>query len=101
MGTIKTNAPSAMSAGLGSRASAAGMRRKGVGTFWIMRSVETSHQKAKTPILFFSGQKCDEGLKRQIERFAPASYVNKGSDPDPEQLIDRIDQLVAHLQTRS
>lgn len=73
----------------------------GIAAARLMRSVETSHQKAKTPILFFSGQKCDEGLKRQIERFAPASYVNKGSDPDPEQLIDRIDQLVAHLQTRS
>jgi CheY-like chemotaxis protein len=67
----------------------------------LIRSVEADHQKAKTPILFFSAQKCDEDLKRQIERFAPASYVNKGSDPDPEQLADRIDQLVAHLQTRS
>jgi hypothetical protein len=36
-----------------------------------------------------------------LEALAPASYVNKGSDADPEQLIERIDQLVIHLQNQN
>jgi hypothetical protein len=49
--------------------------------------------------VFFSARKCDEALKRQLELLAPASYVNKGSDGDPAQLIERIDQLISRLQT--
>jgi hypothetical protein len=56
-------------------------------------------QAGKTPIMFFSARKCDEALKRQLELLAPASYVNKGSDGDPAQLIERIDQLISRLQT--
>jgi CheY-like chemotaxis protein len=67
----------------------------------IIRTVETKCGVAKTPILFFSGRKCDDGFKRQLEALAPASYVNKGSDADPEQLIERIDQLVIHLQNQN
>lgn len=70
----------------------------GVTAARVMRTVEGTLGGAKTPILFFSAQKSDESLKRQLEVFAPASYVNKGSDADPLQLIERIDQLIAHLQ---
>ncbi len=66
----------------------------------VMRTVEGKHKVAKTPILFFSGRKCDEDFKRQLELFAPASYVNKCSGSDPGQLMERIDQLVTHLQNQ-
>jgi hypothetical protein len=65
-----------------------------------MRTVEGKYEVAKTPILFFSGRKCDEDLKRQLELFAPASYVNKASGADPGRLIERIEQLVTHLQNQ-
>lgn len=66
----------------------------------VMRTVEGKYEVAKTPILFFSGRKCDEDLKRQLELFAPASYVNKASRADPGRLIERIEQLVTHLQNQ-
>lgn len=64
----------------------------------LMRTVESKFGPSKTPILFFSAQKSDEHLKRQLELLAPARYVNKGSDGDPEQLIQRIGELIADLQ---
>lgn len=63
----------------------------------ILRSVEAKFRDAKTPILFFTAHQCDDELKRQFELFAPASYVSKGSDGDPAQLIDRIEQVVDQL----
>lgn len=69
----------------------------GVSAARILRSVEAKFEKGKALILFFSARKCDEDLKRQLELLAPASYVNKGSDGDPEQLIERIEQLINRL----
>ena len=66
----------------------------------IMRTVEGKFEMEKTPILFFSGQKCDENLKHQLELLAPASYVNKGSDADPETLVERVSHLISHLNTQ-
>ncbi len=63
----------------------------------IMRSIEQKYQVDPTPILFFSARKCDEELKRQMKMFLPASYVNKGASGEPEQLLERIDQLVTYL----
>jgi len=63
----------------------------------MMRAVEGQYGKAKVPILFFSAHKCDENLKRQISLFKPASYVNKGSDSDPEKLLERIDLLIGYF----
>ena len=63
----------------------------------IMRSIEQKYQASPTPILFFSARKCDDQLKRQIGMFLPASYVNKGSSDDPDQLLERIDRLATYL----
>ncbi len=71
----------------------------GVSAARILRSVEAKFRGKNTQILFFSARKCDETLKRQFDLLAPASYVNKGSDGDPAQLIERIDQLISRLQT--
>lgn len=69
----------------------------GVSAARVVRAIEPKFQAGKTPILFFSARKCDEALKHQLELLAPASYVNKGSDGDPEQLIERIEQLINRL----
>ena len=63
----------------------------------VMRSIEEKYQSVRIPILFFSAQKCDETLKRQLDLFIPASYVNKGNATDPAHLVERIDQLVTYL----
>lgn len=63
----------------------------------VMRSVEEKYQSVRVPILFFSAQKCNETLKRQLGMFAPASYVNKGNANDPVHLVERVDQLAAYL----
>ena len=61
----------------------------------IIRSYEEKEENAvKIPIVFFSAVKADEELKRQMELLAPAHYLNKGSDPDPRSLIDRIYKLL-------
>ncbi len=63
-----------------------------------MRAVEKKFEvNRKMPILFFSVQRCDEGLKKQLSQFAPASYINKGADASPEKLTHRVDQLIRHL----
>jgi CheY-like chemotaxis protein len=73
----------------------------GIGAARMMRSVEEKMKVKPTPILFFSGRKCDENLKSQLSLFAPASYVNKGGSEDPSDLAERIDQLVAHLLSKT
>lgn len=71
----------------------------GISAARLMRSIEEKAEARRTPILFFSGRKCDDHLKRQLGIFAPASYVNKGGSADPSDLADRVDRLVNHLLT--
>jgi CheY-like chemotaxis protein len=59
-----------------------------------LRAIEEKDGLTKAPIIFFSGVKADEGLRRQMELLAPANYVNKGSDPDPEHLVRRVQGLL-------
>jgi CheY-like chemotaxis protein len=59
-----------------------------------LRALEEKDSITKVPIIFFSGVKADEGLRRQMELLAPANYVNKGSDPDPEHLVHRVQGLL-------
>jgi CheY-like chemotaxis protein len=59
-----------------------------------LRAIEEKDSITKAPIIFFSGVKADEGLRRQMELLAPANYVNKGSDPDPEHLVHRVQGLL-------
>lgn len=63
----------------------------------LMRSVEAQNNSNKTPIMFFSAEKADENLRKQMENLEPANYVNKGSDPDPDKLIERVDSLISYL----
>lgn len=62
-----------------------------------IRAIETQNKIPASPIVFFSATKADESLKAQMELLSPASYVNKGNDPDPDQLAKRVEQLVGYL----
>ena len=53
------------------------------------------------PITFFSSLKADDNLRAQMEKLAPANYVNKGTDPDPDKLAERVEHLFSYfLQTK-
>jgi CheY-like chemotaxis protein len=62
-----------------------------------LRALEEKDSIIKVPIVFFSGVKADEGLRRQMELLTPANYVNKGSDPDPENLVKRVQGLLSFI----
>jgi len=59
-----------------------------------LRALEEKDSIIKVPIVFFSGIKADESFRRKMELLAPAHYVNKGSDPDPENLVKRVQGLL-------
>jgi len=63
----------------------------------IIRGLEEKYKITRVPLLFFSADKCDDSLKKQMALYSPAIYLNKGSDTDPEILLDRIDQLMAYI----
>jgi len=60
----------------------------------IIRSIESQHSIPRT---FFSAVKADEELRNQMETLAPANYVNKGSDPDPDKLAERVEKLLSYF----
>ncbi len=62
-----------------------------------LRALESQHNLTAVPFIFFSAVKADENLKTQMDLLAPASYMNKGADPDPGSLAKRVEQLVAYL----
>ena len=66
----------------------------------LMRSVEAQNNTKKTPIMFFSAEKADENLRKQMQNLEPANYVNKGSDPDPDKLASRVESLIAYLMEK-
>jgi CheY-like chemotaxis protein len=65
-----------------------------------LRALEEKEGIPKVPIVFFSAVKADEGLKKQMELLAPAHYMNKGSDPVPENLIKRVQGLLSFIAQR-
>jgi len=69
----------------------------GITTARIIRNLEEKFKKTRIPILFFSAHKCDDALKRQMTLYNPAVYLNKGSDSDPDILLERVDQLMSYI----
>ena len=65
-----------------------------------IRAIEAQHKVSATPIVFFSASKADDALKAQLELLSPASYMNKGSDPDPDKLAERVEQLAGYLMEK-
>jgi CheY-like chemotaxis protein len=62
-----------------------------------LRTLEVQNNVRKVPIVFFSSKKADEDLKRQLEEFSPAIYVNKAADPDPDKLAKRVEDIVSFV----
>ncbi len=62
-----------------------------------IRAFEGRQDIDKVPIIFFSSEKADEHLRRQMENLAPAHYMNKATDPDPDKLAMRVEQLVKYI----
>lgn len=62
-----------------------------------IRKIEKQHNISPAPIIFFSSTKADDHLKAQMEKMAPANYVNKSTDPDPDRLAERIEQIFANI----
>jgi CheY-like chemotaxis protein/DNA-directed RNA polymerase subunit RPC12/RpoP len=65
-----------------------------------LRALEVQKNAASVPIVFFSGEKADEHLKKQMEELAPALYMNKSADPDPDNLAKRVEELVSYVLER-
>jgi CheY-like chemotaxis protein len=65
-----------------------------------IRAIETQNKAKNVPIVFFSAQKADEDLKKQMKNLEPANYVNKGSDPDPDKLAKRVESLISYLMEK-
>jgi len=53
--------------------------------------------KKGRPIIFFTTREIDSHLKKIIETYAPARYINKGSEADPEKLAYRIQKVMETL----
>lgn len=66
----------------------------------MIRALEARSHTPGVPIVFFSAEKCDQGLKQQMENMEPANYVNKGTDPDPDKLAQRIEFLLTYLHEK-
>jgi len=71
----------------------------GIKTAMTLRTLEAQKDAGNVPIVFFSGIKADADLKRLLEELAPAVYLNKSADPDPDKLAKRIEELVSFILT--
>lgn len=69
----------------------------GVSAAIAMRSIERALKLKRTPILFFTAQKCDENFKKVLSYCKPALYVNKGVSSTPDLLASRVGQVVIQL----
>lgn len=65
-----------------------------------LRTMEAQLKSRHVPIVFFSAEKADDDLKNQMQSLDPAYYVNKGSDPDPDKLVSRVEYLLGYLQEK-
>lgn len=72
----------------------------GVASALALRALERGFERAAAiPILFFSGARATEELRKQMAGCTPAYYLNKGSDATPERLAERLHNLFAQVLT--
>ena len=72
----------------------------GLTTARTIRSLEAQNSSRAVPIIFFSAEKADDNLKKQMETIGHASYMNKGADPDPDSLAARVEMLISYLREK-
>jgi CheY-like chemotaxis protein len=74
----------------------------GVNAAMALRSIEKGFERTrKIPILFFSSVKCDEQLREILKFTAPSRYINKGASDSPDELADRLLDVVQRLLLES
>jgi hypothetical protein len=66
----------------------------------MMRSHEEKTGSRPVQIVFFSATIADDNLKRQMETLGHANYMNKGTDPDPDSLADRVEMFITYLREK-
>jgi DNA-binding NarL/FixJ family response regulator len=70
----------------------------GVNAAMAMRGVEKGFEaKRRVPILFFSTVVCDDTLREVLKYCAPARYINKGSSSSPDELAQRLYEVIRRL----
>jgi CheY-like chemotaxis protein len=69
----------------------------GIAAAKFLRNIESQKGIPHLPMAFFSSVKADENFKNLLIELAPAHYVNKASDPDPDKLLERLEQLLSYF----
>lgn len=73
----------------------------GINAAKTLRALEEGFKrKGHIPILFFSVVRCDDNFKRFIQILKPAAYLNKGKEASPEQLAERVYEIIKRLMER-
>jgi CheY-like chemotaxis protein len=63
-----------------------------------IRSIEKAFgMKKGRPILFFTSKEIDSHLKKIMDSYPPARYINKGIEADPEKIAIRIKKVMETL----
>ncbi len=74
----------------------------GVNAAMALRAEEKGLAKKKpVPILFFSSVKYNDTLKDIFQHCSPARYINKGNSASPEELSERLLQVISRLMSES
>lgn len=72
----------------------------GVHTCIVARAIESGFGVPPVPIIFFSGHKCDENLRKVLKASAPAAYLNKASVPNIEMIGDRLSAIIRQVTAK-
>ena len=74
----------------------------GVNAAMAMRAIERGMERKRlVPILFFSSVRCDDTLRDVFKHCAPARYINKGNAASPEELSERLVEVINGLLAES
>lgn len=65
----------------------------------FLRSLEIRLHRPACPLIFFTGRKADDNLRRQMALFPPVWYCAKGVDRDQAAFERRAAALIAHVAT--
>jgi CheY-like chemotaxis protein len=63
----------------------------------FLRSLEVKMRRQPCPLIFFTGRKVDDNLRRQMGLFKPAWYCAKGGDGDRVGFERRATGLIGHV----
>lgn len=65
----------------------------------FLRSLEAKLHRPPCPLIFFTGRKADDNLRRQMALFRPVWYCAKGVDADQAAFERRATSLIGHVAT--